>query len=303
MTSTSRRSFLKAGTAAALAAALIPEDAFASSKGKNIIALQLYSIREVMLKNPMGSLTEVAKIGYKYVEHANYIDRKFYGYGAKEFRRILDDLGLKMISGHTVMGKQHWDNEKQDFTDSWKNTIEDAAILGQKYVVSPWMDESMRKTVDDLKHYLEIFNKCGALCAKNGMKFGYHNHDFEFSQVLGDEKVFDIMMKHIDPKLVALQLDIGNLYNGGAKAIDVLKQYPGRFENIHVKDEIKSATGEGHYESTILGKGIVSAKETVELARDLGGAKVFVIEQEAYQGKVPMDCVKDDLNIMIRWGF
>ena len=76
------------------------------------------------------------------------------------------------------------------------------------------------------------------------MKFGYHNHDFEFSEKLNGEKLFDIMMKSMDPKLVVVQLDIGNLYNGGAIAIDVVKQYPGRFENVHVKDEIKATGGE-----------------------------------------------------------
>ena len=76
-------------------------------------------------------------------------------------------------------------------------------------------------------------------CAKNqGMKFGYHNHDFEFSEQLNGQRLFDIMMKSLDNDLVAMQLDIGNLYNGGAVALDVMNKYPGRFEIIHVKDEI-----------------------------------------------------------------
>ncbi len=122
-----------------------------AAKAKGIVGLQLYSVRDEMSKDPVGTLTQLAKMGYVYVEHANYIDRKFYGYKAPEFRKILDGLGLKMISGHTVMGKQHWDEAKKDFSDSWKQTIEDAAVLGQKYVVSPSMDESMRTTYDDFK--------------------------------------------------------------------------------------------------------------------------------------------------------
>lgn len=105
-------------------------------------------------------------MGYEYVEHANYVDRKFYGYSPKEFRKVLDDLGLKMISGHTVMGRQHWDEARKDFSDSWKYTVDDAAVLGQKYVVSPSMDNSMRSKYDDFLHYMEIFNKCGELCKK-----------------------------------------------------------------------------------------------------------------------------------------
>jgi len=300
---TSRRTFIKTGAMALAGTALLNKSAFPLQKQKGIVGLQLYSVRQDMSKDPLGSLTQLAKMGYEYVEHANYVNRKFYGYGAKEFRKILDDLGLKMISGHTVMGRQHWDETANDFSDSWKYTVEDAGVLGQKYVVSPSMDSSMRKTYDDFKRYMDIFNKCGELCQKQGMKFGYHNHDFEFSERLNDEQLFDIMMKSMDPDLVVIQLDIGNLYNGGAVALDVVNQYPGRFENIHVKDEIKSGSGNQRYESCILGEGIVDCRKVVDLATKIGGTKVYIIEQQSYQGKTPMECVKADLEIMRQWGY
>jgi sugar phosphate isomerase/epimerase len=300
---TSRRTFIKSGAVALAATALLPESVFAAKKRKGIIGVQLYSVRNEMTKDPLGSLTKVAKMGYKYVEHANYVDRKFYGYAPAEFKKVLDGLGLKMISGHTVMGRQHWDETKKDFSDSWKYTIEDAAVLQQRYVVSPSMDNSMRKTYDDFKHYMDIFNKCGELCKKQGMKFGYHNHDFEFSEKLNNEKLFDIMMKSMDPDLVVVQLDMGNLYNGGAIAIDVVKQYPGRFENIHVKDEIVATEGSEKYVSTIIGKGIVNAKEVIDLATKIGGTEVYIIEQESYQGKTPMECIEEDLKVMKSWGY
>lgn len=288
---------------AVMGSALFPGHVFASSLRQSIVGLQLYSIREDMKKDPLGSLTKVAKMGYKFVEHADYVNRKFYGFSAVEFKKILDDLDLQMISGHTVMGRQHWDDTKKDFSDSWKQTVEDAGVLKQKYVVSPSMDSSMRNNYDDFKRYMDIFNKCGQLCQKSGMKFGYHNHDFEFSEKLNGQKLFDIMMKSMDPELVVVQLDIGNLYNGGAVALDVVKQYPGRFENIHVKDEIKSGSGKEKYESTIIGEGIVNAREVVDLATKIGGTTCYIIEQESYQNKTPMDCVKADLEIMKKWGY
>jgi sugar phosphate isomerase/epimerase len=256
-----------------------------------------------MSKDPLGSLKQLANMGYVYVEHASYRDRKFYGYTAQELKKILDDLGLKMISGHTVMNRQHWDEAAQDFSDSWKMTIEDAATLEQKYVISPSMDGSMRKTYDDFMRYMDVFNKCGELCNKRGMKFGYHNHDFEFSESLNGKKLFDIMMNAIDPDLVVIQLDIGNLYNGGAIALDVVKQYPGRFENVHVKDEIAVPGGNERYESTILGEGIVNTKEVIDLATRIGGTTCYIIEQESYGDKTPMECVKADLEIMKKWGY
>jgi sugar phosphate isomerase/epimerase len=300
---TSRRTFIKSGAMVLATATLIPESVFAAKKQKGIIGVQLYSIRDDMLKDPLGSLNQVAKIGYQYVEHANYVNQKFYGYTPQEFKKVLDSLGLKMISGHTVMGKEHWDESKNDFADSWKKTIDDAAVLEQKYVISPSMDESMRKTYSDFKHYMDIFNKCGELCKKRGMKFGYHNHDFEFSEKLNNEKLFDIMMKSMDPELVVIQLDMGNLYNGGGIALDVVNQYPGRFENVHVKDEIPATEGEEKYVSTIIGAGIVNAKKVLKLATKKGGTKVYIIEQESYQGKTPMECIKEDLEVMKGWGY
>ena len=151
---------------------------------------------------------------------------------------------------------------------------------------------------------MEVFNKCGELCRKSGMKFGYHNHHFEFAEKLNDMKVFDIIMQNTDPKLVAQQLDIGNMINGGGVPKDVLMQYPGRFELMHVKDEVEAAAGAAEkYESTILGTGIVGTKEVVDLAKKIGGTTQFIIEQESYQGRTPIGDMKTDLQVMHQWGY
>lgn len=299
---TSRRSFIRNSALLISGAALLSKTTFASGKAPEIFGIQLFSVRDDMQKDPKGTLTQLAKIGYKNVEHANYVDRKFYGYAPKEFKKVLDDLGLKMPCGHTVMGINHWDEGKKDFTDAWKYTVEDAAYMGQQYVISPWIDEPIRKKYDSLMHFLDLFNKSGELCRKSGMKFGYHNHWFEFSDSLNGTRIFDIMMKNIDFDKVAMQLDMGNMYIGGAKAADVLNQYPGKFELIHVKDEIPS-TNEEKFESAVLGKGIIHSKEATDLGRKLGGTKIFIVEQEAYQNMSPLQAVKEDYDVMKQWGF
>jgi len=135
------------------------------------------------------------------------------------------------------------------------------------------------------------------------MKFGYHNHDFEFSEKLDGEVLYDIMMKNTDPELVIHQLDIGNLYNGGAKAAEIVKQYPNRFSSLHVKDEIKATEGNEKYESTVLGKGVVNVKEVIDMVRKNVKGVHYIIEQESYQGKTPLECAKEDLAIMKSWGY
>jgi len=300
---TSRRDFLKRSAIGLAGASLLSDSVFAFAKPTELVGIQLYSVREDMKKDPLATLKQVSAIGYKNVEHANYVDRKFYGYSAKEFKKVLSDLGMKMPSGHTVLGKKHWDDAKKDFTDQWKYLVEDAATVGQQFVISPSMDAGVRKDYDQLKQFMDLFNKSGELCKKSGMQFGYHNHDFEFSESLNGQTLYDIIMSSTDPKLVMQQLDIGNLYNGGAKALDIAKKYPGRFASMHVKDEIKASEGHEKYESTILGTGIVPVKEIIDIGRSSAGTIHFIIEQESYQGKAPIDCMKEDLEIMAKWGY
>jgi sugar phosphate isomerase/epimerase len=301
---TSRREFLKKSALSVATMSIMSESLMGMAKGE-LVGIQLYSVRDEMKADPMATLKAIAAQGYKHVEHADYRDRKFYGWAAKDFRKVLDDLGLKMPSGHTVLGKQHWDEAKKEFTDKWKQTVEDAAICGQQFVISPSMSAEYRKSEDDLKRLMEVFNKSGELCQKNGgMKFGYHNHDFEFSEKFNGVSLYDIILKNTDPKLVIHQLDIGNLYNGGAKADDIMNKWAGRFSSMHVKDEIKvEAKQNGHeFESTILGTGIVPVKNVVDMGRKTGTIH-FIIEQESYQGKTPLDCAKEDLAIMKKWGY
>lgn len=300
---TSRRKFIRQSALTLAGVALLSKSTFALAP-KQLTGIQLYSVRDEMKNDPLGTLKQLSAMGYRYVEHANYIGRKFYGYTASEFKKVLSDLNLQMPSGHTVLRKEHWDDAKKDFTDEWKYTIEDAAIVGQDLVISPWMDQALRKDADGLKRFMEVFNKSGELCKKSGMKFGYHNHDFEFSEKLGDQTVYDIILKNTDPATVIQQLDIGNLYNGGATALEIVNKYPGRFLSMHVKDEIAvSADGHEKFESTILGKGIVPVKEVIDIGKKSGGTKHFIIEQESYQGKTPLECAKADLEQMKKWGY
>jgi sugar phosphate isomerase/epimerase len=301
----SRRSFIKSSTLAVAGAALLPDLLFADTKKIERLGLQLYSVRDAMKTDPPGSLKKLADMGYVHVEHANYVDRKFYGYTAKDFKKLLADMSLQMPSGHTVMTAKDWDADKKDFTDKWKYTIEDAAEVGQRYVISPWLDENLRTDVEGLKRFMDQFNKCGELCKAHGMTFGYHNHNFEFSTKVNGGTLYDFILTNTDPSLVAQQMDVGNMLGAGGIALDLIKKYPGRFELMHVKDEIKSDTpgNMDGYDSTILGEGVMPVKEIVKEARKTGGTSQFTIEQESYQGKDPFDCVKIDLQTMKKWGY
>jgi sugar phosphate isomerase/epimerase len=299
-----RRTFVKNSALALAGASLFSRSILEIVKDGSITGIQLYSVRDDMKKDPSGTLKQISDMGYKYVEHADYVNRKFYGYAPPDFKKLLDGLGLQMKSGHTVMGRDAWDESKNDFTDKWKYTVDDAAVVGQQYVISPWLDESYRKDLDGLKRFLGVFNKSGELCKKSGMLFGYHNHDFEFNTNVGGMRLYDIILKETDPSLVVQQMDMGNMYGAGGRALDLLKQYPGRFKSFHVKDEIKSDNKDSMegYESTVLGTGVIPVKQVLDIGEKTGDVH-FIIEQESYQGKAPIDCAKQDLHIMKSWGY
>ncbi len=298
----SRRNFIRNTAIAAAGVSLLKQPAFATAKKGELTGLQLYSVRTDMKADSLGTLKQLSDMGYRHVEHANYADRKFYGWTVTEFKKILNGLGMSMPSGHTVLDAKHWDAANKDFTSAWKYTVEDAAAMGQLFVISPWLEASKRKSMDELKSFMEIFNRSGELCKQFGMKFGYHNHDFEFSETIDGKTIFDIILSETDPNLVMQQIDIGNMLNGGAKALDIMQKYPGRFESMHVKDEITATEGHEKYESTILGKGVVPVKEIIDLGRKWG-TKHFIIEQESYQGKTPLQCAEEDIRIMKNWGY
>lgn len=300
---TSRREFLRTSAFVLAGGALLAKTgcSFASAgQKKPVIGVQLYCVREDMQQDPRGSLKKLADMGYTHVEHANYVDHKFYGWTAAEFRKVLEEFGLKMPTGHTVLSPNHWDESAGDFTEEWKKLVDDAAYMGQEYVISPSMASAVYSSYDNFMRFMEIFNKSGELCQQQGMRFGYHNHAFEFSETLNGETLWDLIMNNTDADKVVMQLDTGNMYTAGAKAKEVLSQYPGRYDNIHAKDMIRRP--DGGYESCLLGEGVVGVKEAMDLAV-ASGTKLIIIEQEAYQGKTPMERMEENLAVMKSWGY
>jgi sugar phosphate isomerase/epimerase len=302
----SRKRFLKTTCAVIAGSVLLPDALSAaarlpSARRKGALGLQLYSVRDDMNKDPAGTLRQLAAMGYRHVEHAGYWKRKFYGHTASEFKTILDGLGLTMVSGHVFIGPEHWDETRKRFTDEWKYTVEDAVRAGQQYLITPSIDDSWRTDYDTLLRHLDVFDQCGAYCKKSGIKFGYHNHSMEFDTSFNNMKIYDIILQKTDPSLVAQQMDIGNMYGAGGRPLDIIKQYPGRFELMHVRDEIKSAGGGERnqgYESTVLGEGVMPVGGIMAAALKVGGTSQFIIEQESFQDKPELECARKNFQFM-----
>lgn len=181
--------------------------------------------------------------------------------------------------------------------------MEDAVEMEIEYLVSFWVDQSIRDDKNEFMRFIELHNKNGAYCKSAGTTLCYHNEHYEFNTKIDEQYVYDYISANTDPSLVAQQLDIGNIMNGGAKAMDILDKYPGRFASIHVKDEKKVSGAHTPYQSTVLGTGIVGVKEVLEQAINKGGVKQLVIELENAQQFTPLEGVELCLRQMEMWGY
>lgn len=236
MTPITRRSVLKAGAFALTAPFLSRFDVLAAKP--KAAGLQLYTVRDLMAKDPDGTIAKVAQIGYKKVENFGYSDGKFFGKSPKDYAALLKNNGLSTPSGHYLLGKQ-MPTMKGTLMNEWSRAVDDAAELGQQYMVCAFLFPDERKALDDYKRYAEIFNKAAETCKARGIQFAYHNHDFEFKAVDG-QVPYDILLNNTDKNLVKMELDLYWTVFAGKDPVELFKQNPGRFPLWHLKDMEKS---------------------------------------------------------------
>jgi len=291
-TNQSRRDFIKLSAAGALGALVFSEY---SCKAKVVdpksfgIGLQLYTIRDAMAADPAGSLKQVSDIGYKYVELAGYADGKFYGYEPAEFRKLVEGLGMEILSSHTQV-------EAAGITlDNAKKMAEDHAKLGVKYCVQPWVVEEARTTIASYQKMAADWNQVGAIMKESGIQFGYHNHNFEFDTIEGKIPYFDVFMVELDKDLVTMELDMFWTTKAGHNPVDIFNKYPGRFQLFHMKDMF---TKEAPFFTTVdvndfapVGAGVIDFK-AILAAKDIAGMKYMIVEQDRSKEDKPFDDIK-----------
>jgi sugar phosphate isomerase/epimerase len=285
-TKQSRREFLRVSAAGTLGAIVLSQ----YSCGKKIpgIGLQLYTIRDAMAADVTGSLKKVSEIGYKYLELAGYADSKFYGYEPSEFKKIVSDLGMEILSSHTQV-------EAQGITlENAKKMAEDHAKLGVKYCVQPWVVEEARTTIASFQKMAADWNKVGGIMKEYGIQFGYHNHNFEFNTVEGKVPYYDIFMAELDKDLVTMELDIFWAIKAGQNPVDIFRKYPGRFQLFHMKDmftnEAPFYTNVGVTDFAPVGAGVINFKEILA-AKDIAGMKYMLVEQDSTKDGKPFDAI------------
>lgn len=231
-----RRDFIKKASLLTLAGATGTAQLFAevSSKRAKSVGLQLYSLRDDIGGDVKGILGEVAKMGYKNLEAANYQDGEIYGMRPVTFKNTVSSLGMEMKSAH-VGGPRDYSKEKHnEAMDWWKKAADDHAEAGATYLIKPSMP--FLNSLDELKLWCDYYNSVGELTKARGLLFGFHNHAREFKEIEG-EIMFDYMLNNTDPSLFCMELDVYWCQEGGYDPVDYLKKYKGRFPLLHIKDE------------------------------------------------------------------
>jgi sugar phosphate isomerase/epimerase len=221
------------------------------------IGIQLYTLRRPAAADLAGTLSQLAKIGYKEVEFAGY-----HNHAATEVRDMLKANGLAAPSVHVGI------NVIEETPDK---LFEESRIVGHEWLTVPSLP-SGQKTADDWKRVADRFNKVAAQVKSAGFRFAFHNHNAEFKKV-GDAVPLEILVRETDPALVSYEMDVYWVVNGGGNPVDLVTRYPGRFKLLHVKD----SAGPPDHKMVDVGAGKIEFKTVFARAK---GVEHYFVEHD-----------------------
>jgi sugar phosphate isomerase/epimerase len=253
----SRRSFLALAGAAPFA--------LAAYKSKQVtVGLELFSVRDELAKDLMGTVRAVAKMGYEVVEFFSPYYEWTPDY-AKEVRKLLDDLNIRCLSTH---------NAAAFFGPGrFQKVIDLNQILGAKYIVMA--SAGPVDGIDGWKRVAEWLSQASQKLAPLNMRAGFHNHKLEFMAIDG-KRPMEVLAANT-PKDVTLQLDVGTCVEAGVDPVAWINANPGRITSLHCKDW---GAGEGKGYQALFGEGDAPWRKIFEAAESVGGVEYYLIEQE-----------------------
>ena len=282
-----RRDFIVQSTSVASASLLALHGFTHVSSAKYKMGLQLFTVRESLSKDVVGTIKKISSIGYEDCETYGYDADKsqYYGLKASAFKQLLAENKMITTSGHYDFTK-FFDKTSDAMMRYVDQCIEGAHTLGQRYITWPWLDPSFR-TLENFRLLTGKLNAIGERVNKAGLGFAYHNHDFEFVDYDG-ENGYNIIMRETDPALVKLQMDLyWIMYASKQSPSELFNRQPGRFVMWHIKDMDKisrdySELGNGSIDFTVI---------LPEASR--AGLQYYYIEQGGNFANNPIQSITD----------
>jgi sugar phosphate isomerase/epimerase len=247
---TNRRNFIKASGAIALGGLFLNKTFASNLLAKDLPdpGVQLFTFFNSIDNDVEGTLKKISELGYKNIESAFSRKGGYYGMTATEFSKFLNSIGLKWRSHHVLGapfklppnakppvgadGKPIAIPKMRNLKENFQELVDEAAEGGVEYLVCANIPTT---TVDEVKSAVETLNKTADAASNAGLKFAYHNHEWEFKQV-GDKTPYEVFLAETDPKKLRFELDIAWALKGGADPIALFEKNPGRFPLWHIKD-------------------------------------------------------------------
>lgn len=267
-----RRNFMKLlglGAAGLYTASL---QSCAAATGQEL-GLQLFSVRDAVAKDLEGTLERLVKMGYNKLEIYGY-DGKFFGKTVAEFKSILAKTGMKVVSSHHLSGLGN--KAPGSLSVGWDKAVDDLHELGVDYMACAYLFPEER-TPENYAQLPALLNASGERCKQAGIRFAYHNHDFEF-EPYNDTLVYDYLLTSTNPDLVSMELDLYWISKAKHDPVAYFDKYPGRFPLWHVKD-MEKGTGD----ITEVGNGVIDF-DRIFAAREKAGMKMWFVEQDVSKG-------------------
>ena len=235
-----------------------------------VIGVQLYSVRNEMKADLEGTLEKVKAMGFTYIETGAQS-----GKSAAEFKALLDKNNFQVVSFFADYNKL-----KTDFA----SVVADAKTMNAKYVIVAWIPHQKEFTLADCELAIKDFNEAGEKLAKEGLRFAYHIHGYEFVPN-GKGTLMDKLMAETKPQFVNIQMDVFWVAHPGQDPVAFLKKYGKRIHLMHMKDMQKGVKGDltGHADvetNVTIGTGSIDYASIVREARKIG-VKYLIIEDES----------------------
>lgn len=226
------------------------------------IALQLFTVRDSAQRDFIGTLKQVAAMGYRGIEAGGSLG----GLPVRELRSILDDLGLAFVSGHIGVGAINHGLEAM---------LEDYAALGARYIGTAWLPDEYRRDAQSWQRAGRLMEKAATMCVKHDLTFFHHNHAIEFEKVDDGRYGFDVLLEATDPFLVKAELDVYWAQFAGVDPAVYLRKLDGRSPLVHLKD----MTADEKRTFEIVGAGTLDFP-AIFAAGDAGDVDWYIVEQD-----------------------
>jgi len=298
-----RRQFINKSAAVLALGSIANEKMFAASApppapNKGRIGIQLYSVRNDLPRDFVGTLKKLSDIGYSAVELYGFNAEtvQFLNRPIKEIASLVSLGGMSISSTHAGSGMFPEDTNDPRW-DYWKIISNQIKSVGGEWAISASLPMSRPgpTTLDDYRRIAAHFNRTGEVCKRRGVRFAFHNHHEVFDRIQG-EVPLEFLIKNTDPELVSFQLDMGHTVRGGGNILNLLRTYPKRFPLWHASDY--HATDKVY---TNLGQGSVPYKEMFNLP-EITNLEHLTVEQESTEGDIFEKCKIDfDFLKQFKW--